>query len=317
MFAKYVYTAIDGVLLADDLSDILTGETVVNNLSANCNKTLTTIEATVPAGWALHDSTGSNPEVNRYITSTFSDNAGISKYVWIHVNTGYPSIYLGVYETWDNVNHTGTNLTYGGFIDTICRQRLSASGGIIYLASNANSILVLTNDGSNWGDSTGGGAWLCSEYSRDQLWNTPNNAYPNVCMVQSTAYNPSISTQGVYFPRIKASNGSDLIEADASAKIGSIGVSATAFDDPNSMPTGISAKIKDADGYNVTGILPIWLINHTSFGVPIGEITSLSGIYLAPNELFGDAEIVPLSSNSNEYVALRASTNQKYLVKKA
>lgn len=317
MFAKYVYTAIDGVLLVDDLSAILTGETVVNNLSANCNKTLTTIEATIPAGWTLDDSTGSNPIVNRYLKSPFSDNASISKYLWLCINTGYPSLYFGVYETWDNVLHTGTNLTYGGLDDLTSRQRLSASGGTIYLASNANSIFVLTNDGNNWGDTVGGGAWLCSEYSRDQLWNTPNNGYPNVCMVQSTAYNPSISTQGVYFPRIKASNGSDLIEADASAKVGSIGVSPTAFDDPNSMPTGISAKIKDADGYNVTGILPIWLINHTNFGVPIGEITSLSGIYLAPNDLFSDAEIVPLSSTSNEYVALRASTNQKYLVKKA
>ncbi len=73
MFATYNYSAggtQQGVL--DDLIAILTGETNVSNLSATCNKGATSITATIPAGWTLHDAAAGT--VTKVIKAPLADD---------------------------------------------------------------------------------------------------------------------------------------------------------------------------------------------------------------------------------------------------
>ena len=306
MFTQYDYSTNTATDVCSDIVALFTGETNPSNLSATC--TSATITTNTSAGWTLHDQVNTTTAV---IKAPYSDNAGFNKYIKIVVTVD--GINLIGYETWDEIAHSGTNETTNPTA-TNALQPLSATGGTIYIASTANYLFILAKYGSTFGDSINGGALVVSEYSRKQKWNTAGNEYPNFCIIHSQAFTNVIATKGVYFPRIKGNDGSD---SSGEAKVSSIGVSPDKFDDPDSMPTGATAKTQDAIGEYVSPILPIWLQNNANFGSVIGDISSLSDLWLGPNALFSDGEVLPMSDTGQNYIALRASTNQKYLVKQA
>jgi len=306
MYTKYTYSTNNTTDICADLTALFTGETNPSNLSATCVSAA--ITTTTVAGWTLHDQINTTTVV---IKAPYSDNTGFNKYIKISVLSDGISI-IG-YETWNATTHVGTFETTNP-VDASARQPINVSGGDIHIAATAKYLFILAKYASTWGDSINGGALIASEYSRKQKWNTAGNNYPNFCIIHSQGFSDNLATSGVFFPRIKANDGSDI---SGVAKLSSIGVSPDKFNDSSSMPTGATSKTQDAIGEYIAPILPIWLQNNINFGSVIGEISSLSDLWLAPNTLFSDGEVLPLSDTGQNYIALRASTNQKYLVKQA
>ncbi len=243
MFAKYEYQA--GSSLANIMSDIvaiLTGETVVANLSADCVDANSYINSTDAAGWTVYDAiAGTNAQCLRALNA----DASTYKYIVIDLNTAN-KLFCKVYQSWDSGAHTGTNLAYNSDNTTQgCQKIDTTNGGVLYIGSTARGVIFNSFAGGIWGVNTAGvySPIGCFERTRAAGWDTAGAGYPPY--VYFTGYFTEIgySSNGadatISAPRIKGLAG-DLtgINAclDASTEFGS-GAGSSSYPIKSILPT--------------------------------------------------------------------------------
>lgn len=169
MFAKYVYNA--GATAANitaDIVKILTGETNLANLSAQCNTTKSYIVSTVAAGWSVYDAAaGTNFQV---IRATTLDGLGY-KYVGIYNDGTY--LYSIAYGVWNASTHTGNYISCNSNTSPYAQRLDLTNGGIVFLGSNARFIFSLSYLPATitYGSSTGSSPNLVTEYTKIMPWN--------------------------------------------------------------------------------------------------------------------------------------------------
>ena len=176
MFSQYTYKA--GSTLANVLSDIiaiLTGETDKNNLSSDCELTSTSIWSTVAAGWTLHDAAAG---ADAQCIKALCEDGVTYKYVVIDMSATN-TLVTKVYESWDAVGHSGTNLCYGSE-STYKSQRvgLSLLGKVFIGASSRYCVFWSWLTTSSYYGNGNNGPTGCFERTRGSPWDTTANGYP-------------------------------------------------------------------------------------------------------------------------------------------
>lgn len=310
MYTRYVIAsnATQGGV-ADDLMALVTGETTVANLSSSCDKTKTTIISTVAAGWSIHDSTGSST-YRRVVSAPYIGNG--AKYKFFEIAVDYTNRFTGyLYESFDSGTHSGTNITANS---TNYKQQLDLSGGsIIHIFSSARFIAFCSamNNGS-LGDEINSGCTIASEYKPLTVWNDDTN-YPYPASI-------FITSQGFYqdycfSPRIRNKLNLDVTGADAIMNIASFGASYGNLTSSAVFPAGVDAKIFTSGGGKIIPLMPIQLVRPPSLIAPIGEVSSVSDIWLAPSGTLSPFQKVSISGN--EYMALPGYSTTTCLVRAA
>lgn len=142
MFAKYSYLA--GASQANIMNDVvlmLTGTTDKTLLSASCNQANTEILATYePAGWILHDAAaGTNAKV---IKAPCVGDAAQFKYVKITTNVSAGTIQTGLWESWNEVTHIGTNLASTSETANCGQRWATGAPGSLYISASAGRIVL-------------------------------------------------------------------------------------------------------------------------------------------------------------------------------
>lgn len=176
MYASYWYNA--GATAGNVLSDVvalLAGETTVNNLSTSCNKTNTTITASVrAAGWSVHDaSAGTNAQV---LKAAIADNESQFKYLRLSTNaSGY--LIASLYEDWDADAHSGTNMAYSSETSGSLQQVNLDTGGRIEISSSARHACFFGKTfGGSWGSNSLYPTCIF-ERTRLSVWDTASAGY--------------------------------------------------------------------------------------------------------------------------------------------
>ncbi len=303
MYCQYHYDqGTDPNAILPDLIAVLTGETNVTNLTA-CNQANTTITATTPAGWTLvDDATGT---ANQYILSApHVDNPSNLKYAAVEmprtgsVNNYYGYLRLFAYESWDATEHSGTNRAgeENGYYQMLSQPH----GGIVHLWASERFILVVCEYDGRWGDISYGGVNGIIECSRIIPWN--NTDYPSFASVNFGAcFSPSY-TDFVFMTKIQTFTGTTQTGTGAKLRLGSVGVGYNGFNNSSHFPAGPNQRIPVGDD-NHTPFFPLFFYRPEVIGMPMGDISSVADIHLAPLNLMGHLETV--THNDNEYIAIR------------
>ncbi|MBF0097505.1 MAG: hypothetical protein HQM04_16690 [Magnetococcales bacterium] len=304
MFAKLVYNA--GSSAANVLSDvvaILTGTTNVANLSAACNQAVSSITATVAAGWSVHDaSAGSNAQAIR------APNADSGyKYVVVDTNTA-GAIFTKVWESWDNSAHTGTNLAYNSDA-TAYSQRLDlTNGGTLYIFASARFLMLASSVAAGWGSPTNGGPSGCFERTRACVWDTPAFGFP-VSLFINFGYAIAADT-GAYAPRKYTSSMATQTGSTASHSLSVAPSTLSGF------CTSVSnQKVPDTSGAMWIPFTPISIADFTYMPQWYGEITSSCDIWAIPSSLASNLDVI--AKGGVNYMCLQGSTTTKMIVVRA
>lgn len=287
MYAEYAW--VDSAARADVISDIvaiLTGETVVANLSAACDKPNTTITATVAAGWSVWDSNaGSDGQV---IRSAFNDDASNYKYAYIYGGGSVGStvyVYCQVAEDWDEVGHTGTNVT-----DNTNYLLLNVSPGAatekrVYISANARGFTMTkryVQSGIVYvGDSTRGGCIGCWEHTRILPWHTIASAYPKHIALRTGAWVDSgQSYRGMQAPRLKNSTGGDSTQVWLDYLYIPGNNRFNIWGGTTGIGAGSLGKLPDGSGNYVILMYPFWIATtRMNLGAPLGELSTLNDVW--------------------------------------
>jgi len=218
MFAKYEYAA--GSSLANIMSDIvaiLTGETVVANLSVACVDANSYINSTDAAGWTVYDAAaGTNAQCLRALDA----DASTYKYIVVDLNTANKQ-YCKVYESWNPGAHTGTNLSYRSNDSVYAGQKIdSTTGGVLYIGATARGVIFNSFVGGIWGIDVAAvySPEGCFERSRAAGWDTAEAGYPPYIWFNGYSIDVGYSSNGTQglnsAPRIKGLSG-DLTGSNA------------------------------------------------------------------------------------------------------
>jgi hypothetical protein len=303
MKAKLTY--IDGTdrtnLLADIVA-ILAGETDKANLSANCNQANTDISTAIAvSGWVLHDAAASAD--SQVLRAPHFDNASSFKYVQIHLPSGL-NLEMQGYEDWDNTAHTGTNQTGNNL--TSYEQRVQANGaGIVYIWATARFIAIFGEDATLDGDEGYRGPTILAEHSRLPPWNTSTNNMPSFALIHAGfCFGSGL---GVWLIRALSNSGAEKTGTAATAYMTTIGASYNNWQSLTHFPSGPNNNIPDGLGANFTPFFPLYLQKPDTYGVPLGDISSICDIWAAPKSLLGHLEIV--TQNSVDYIACQGNNN--------
>ncbi|MEO5330556.1 MAG: LamG domain-containing protein [Magnetococcus sp. YQC-5] len=297
MNSSYQYQS--GATAANILADlvaILTGETNVANLSASCNKATTTIMATIPAGWVLHDATaGTNA---RCIKSPLADDVSTFKYVVIDTNVaGF--ILTKIFETWNTTTHTGTNICFNSDVTTACQRVSTILAGEINIFASARFLLLASLYNGQWGSSSNAGPSGCFERTRACPWDTVAAGWPPFVFINFGDITASVHGGFAYAPR--------LLGKDNTVYTGSAAclyVYAGLFSTPNSVLNGADQKVPDAaSGFQVP-FLPLILVNHNYMPAPYGEISTPCDVHLIPSGVENQKGMV--DKNGETYICLSA-----------
>jgi hypothetical protein len=291
MRAEYHYTTNTYADIASDIQAILTGETDKNNLSATCDKTNTFIISTVAAGWQIHDaSAGTNTFV---VKAPHIDAPTNYKYAIIDLSQN-PYIKLHACESWDEIGHTPTNKTVNG--STSEYQRINTAGaGIIHIFASERFIALVGEYTGVWGGTEAGTVSLVVEYSRGAPWNP--TTYPSFAFIKTaTGYSGNLA---VYPIKGKTRAGVEVTGTNAQAYFTTIGVSYNNIRTDAYFPTGVDAAIEGNTPY-----FPIFLYRPVNYAIPLGQISTICDIWMAPMGLLTNKATDTNSDNSNEYVAI-------------
>ncbi|MEO5330558.1 MAG: hypothetical protein H7839_00935 [Magnetococcus sp. YQC-5] len=307
MNSKYSYAAgATAVNVLSDLIAILTGETNVNNLSASCVKTSTTIESITAAGWVLHDAAaGTNAKC---LKAPLTDDAATFKYVVLDTNTaGY--VITKIFETWNASTHAGTNMCFNSDVVGY-QQRWSATvAGTIYIFATARFILLAGLYSGLWGSSTNAGPSGCFERSRVCAWDTVAAGWPPYyfCAFGDLAFS---SSNSAWAPRLMTKAQTTLTGTNAAltgqaGPMGSVSAMFTAF-------ATVDQRIPDEAGYSQVPMFPITWINTANMPGPYGEMSAACDIWAIPAGVAANLDIVKKSGL--DYYALQANNAAKMFV---
>lgn len=192
------------------LIGVITGTvTNINQLPATTfNQGASEIISTVSPGWSVHDNAaatailaGVTPVV---IKAPWSDDATKYKYIWVgQVNStaGSVNIHFNPAEGWNATTHTATSI-YAAPPTTTQTSRAVFYAGVAYmLAPSAGFVTVISASANHlfvWTSNDLLGTFnsyvFCSEYSRDDPWNTVANGYPSWFLEGNTGTGLALST---------------------------------------------------------------------------------------------------------------------------
>ncbi|MCP4698710.1 MAG: hypothetical protein GY862_17940 [Gammaproteobacteria bacterium] len=304
MYAKYFYSS--GAAQADVLADmaaILTGETDPGNLSDACDKASTTITADVPAGWTMHDADAGSGKV--VLKAPHADNAASFKHLMPdHSNSSYMQFFG--YEMWDEAAHAGTNPTSNS-LSSYYQRKNTSGAGMFHIFSSERFAAFVCDYGAYWGDSSYGGLTILAEHSRILPWSTSTNNMPSFGLIFTGPCLYTSNNYHVYMPRAVKNDGAVLTDNDARCYLCSIGVHYTGWSGAQYFPQGADQKIPDGLGSDFVPRMPVYLYRPDVFGAPIGDISSISNIWIAPKNLLGNLETVTVGAN--EYLAVKGYVN--------
>ncbi len=294
---KYIPGATPANILTD-LIAILTGETNPANLSADCDQANTTISTTVSvAGWTVHDSAAS--ATSQVIKAPYVDDGTAFKYLEIKIDS---YIETWGYETFDEVNHTGTNKT-GNTTSSYYYQSFDESnGGTIHLFSSPRFIAYSSQESNGWGGYYDG-MTIAAEHSRNQPWNTIASGYPAFALL-FTGYLFS-GYEANYFTRVKDVLNADLVGSNAKSYIATSGCSYNDLSSSSHFPVGTETKVYDDTDQRLVPFFPIELVNSPKYSVRVGDISTISNIWIAPKNLLANLETV--AKETDEYLAFQAN----------
>lgn len=171
MFATYAYKAgATAAQVAADLAALVCGADLAA-LSAGCNKEASSVGGVAP-GWSAFD--------GAYNVCRGVDASGSDKFARLLASGS--DVQATVCESWNSATHVAVNAVTAQKIITV-----AASGGVVYIAANAETVVFCPADGS---------AWLyISEIGRDSPLLPAG--YPVICLGYSTY------PANVYVPRFK------------------------------------------------------------------------------------------------------------------
>lgn len=157
-----------------DIVAVATGETDINNL-VSVSLVSSSIDATTPAGWTLHDDVSATEKI---ITAAVTDDPTRSKFIRIYVNAS--DIQCEVYKSWDAVAHTGVvynHYNYAGSSNGVVKSIATTDanfGTVTCLSVSAAhfaSSHLYTNEQSSYYPV------IITEHNRESPWDTVANGY--------------------------------------------------------------------------------------------------------------------------------------------
>lgn len=151
------------------------------------------------AGWSLYDgSAGTNAKAYRALNK----DGSTYKYIVLDYNTSNRLI-CKVYESWNSVAHTGSNLAYYSDQAGLGQQVDLTNGGSLYLYSYTAWLILFSKIGATLGSATGASWCGCLEVARDNPEDTAGAAYP--CWGWANGYELQGSGQHTAFsyPRLR------------------------------------------------------------------------------------------------------------------
>jgi hypothetical protein len=305
MYARYQYNS--GATQANILADIVkifTGETNKANLSASCNQALTVITASVAAGWTVHDAAASS--TSQVLKAPYSDNGSAYKYVELKATSTSAFDVFG-YETWNATAHTGTNKTGN---TSSPQPWTSSSTGFFLLFSSSKFLAIVGQYGTTYGAGSYKGMTIVAEHSREQPWND-GTSYPSFTAIVSTGDCLNGNKQA-YFTRVKDTNGYDLTGTSAVTYLVTVGTTYGGWATVGQLPQGVNAKVLDNSGNRYIPMFPIYLFDSSVFSSPVGEISSICDIWVAPKDMLGHLEST--TQNGTDYIAVSVhSSGHRFL----
>jgi hypothetical protein len=308
MYAKYVYNASSDKdnILADILA-LLTGETNKANLSADCNQTGTEIVATVAAGWTLHDASAGTSK--KAIKAAVYDDATTYKNVVLDASAaGY--LKTVVYETWNEVSHSGTNKCYDSDSSTYSQRIDVSGGGTLYVFSSERFLVLASQTAAGWANSSYSGPTGCLERSRDLPFDTVAAGWPNWFHAQfgRADYNAS------YFgnaPRRMKKDETTVTGGSANYYVRTVG-----WDNLWTVsPSGIDQKIPDGTGGFLVPFYPGYCIQTYDMPAPYGEFSSLCDVWRIPSNIASHLDTI--TKNGVDYLVLKLyGANEMMVIRK-
>lgn len=307
MFAVYEY--LTGATAANIIADIikmLIGDHIISNYSASCNKNSTIIrDNTIPPGWTVHDDTASAS--SKVLKSAYANNPAKFKYVELSAPTT-SALYLYACEDWNATNHAPVNRAPVASLASFPQRWQSAGEGRFYIFATPAFICILSEYGTTIGDAQGG-CTLLAEYSRIQPWHTAESPYPAVCSI-SIGQTIGYTSKMAYVPRAKQRSGLDATVV--ALNIATVGASTANLATASQFPTGADAKILDAAGNRVCPLFPLYLVDPPVFSAPIGDLSGVSDVWLAPHAVLSNLEEIP--RGADKYIAVQAGNNGQRIV---
>ena len=299
MKAKLVYSAgATAAQVYEAIKLIVTGTTDVNALPAGIDKVNTTISiAIAAAGWSLFDdATGTN---NQFVIRALQVDGTTYKYAKLTI--GSSSLDLLGMEGWDATANTATNAT-----NAVTGQPLNlTSGGTLHIFASARYLLFASEIGASWGNSnsiTG----LCEYSARPP---TSASGFPRFAVAN---FNPSTSNPVFYSPRTVNNTNTTLTGSSAGTYLITVGAGASSG--LYGLPSGANAREPNgAGGYNEV-FYPIMPHDASKYAAPIGNISTISDIWLATANHFANLVIVTRTENSQQYVTVRFSSTPHHLL---
>lgn len=291
MIADYYYN--DGYVVTDLLNDIvamLTGETVVANLSPACNQATTIIKSVVPAGWTLHDNavpvvSGRNIQVLR---SLVAGETTLYKYLIVEIeDASDEDLFFYTCESWDNALHTGTNVMN----INIVRSKLSDS--LVTSPVNSGRLMLAANSGMaffrpRWGTEIT--AQMVFEFTPMMPWHAVGDGGPYTPWCSAERTTTGIQPNGSYInadffgiPRMKDMQNIDIVSG--TAIIGRIGVGGARWAAYNINTSALtthlttSALMPDAVGGSAFALMPMYLHDYNNIGGVLGNISDAANVW--------------------------------------
>ncbi|MBF0182522.1 MAG: hypothetical protein HQM03_21100 [Magnetococcales bacterium] len=316
MYARYQYLA--GAMASDILDDvvtILTGETLVANLSASCNKGFSSIESVVPAGWTLHDgAAGANVKV---IKAPLADDATRFKFVEVNTNTA-GSVLTKVFEEFNATTHAWTNLCYASDLVS-SNQRVSTNTvGTLHIFSSARFLLLAGMYNGLWGSPTNAGPSGCFERTRPCGWDTLAAGWPPFLFLNLGDLAATSNGLSAYAPRYMDRARNTLTGSSAplygfTGPFGSDGSnSQLSIFKLFSQLSGIDQRVPDESGGFVTPFFPISFLNYATMPEPYGEISSLCDLWALPQGVAANLDV--LQQGGLDFICLQAASPSKIFI---
>lgn len=189
MYAVYTHnTNITQAKLMHDIAELLTGQTVVANLSDAVTTAASSIDNAVSSStWLVHDQdaamatvvyTAGTPGTTTTTDMVFkSDVTDLANTMYLRVTIAATTIKTTVYETWGVGTGAGTNVAANSDTWTFSWAGVGASG-LIHVSASGRHALFNSGPG---GGATGTryGPYGVMEFTRRSPWDNATNAIPN------------------------------------------------------------------------------------------------------------------------------------------
>ena len=131
--------------LMSDVTALLTGTTDFNTLSASCDKAnCSMLASTISAGWTLYDNVGDGSYTR--VISAPDYSGATTKYLKFRYVAGSP-ITFNQCSAWNNVTHTGTDVTNDSYMSTGVTTTTSL---ILYILVTSKYMVMIGYQGGNW-----------------------------------------------------------------------------------------------------------------------------------------------------------------------